>query len=181
VIYSFSSGEKMLYGIVWLVFTIILLVFTLAREHPYRFPRFIAFESILSLIFLNYQNWFVAPFSFIQIISWLCLVVSLYLVIHAFYLIKTRGNPAGDFEDTTRLISIGPYRYIRHPLYTSLSLFAFGAFLKEPSWLGAGLTCANVLSVYLTATIEERHNLDRFGEVYKNYTDHTKRFIPFLF
>jgi protein-S-isoprenylcysteine O-methyltransferase Ste14 len=171
----------MFYRVIWLVFTIILLFFTLVREHPYRFPRFIAFESILSLIFLNHQSWFAAPFSFRQIVSWFCLILSIYLVIHAFYLIKTKGNPSGDFEDTTCLITSGPYRYIRHPLYMSLILFAFGAFLKDPSWLGAGLASANFLSVFLTASIEERHNLERFGEEYKNYWSGTKRFIPFLF
>ena len=171
----------MFYLITWFVFTIVLLIFTLSRNHPYRFPRFIAFESILSLIFLNFQGWFREPLSLRQILSWICLVGSIYLVTHAFYLIKTKGYPSGDFEDTTRLIVDGPYRFIRHPLYASLFLFALGAFLKNPSWIGAGLLCANFLAVIKTAAIEEKHNLDRFGEEYMNYMSRTKRFIPYLF
>ena len=167
--------------IIWFVFTIILLGFTLARDHPYRFPRFIAFESILSLIFLNSQRWFREPFSLRQIVSWICLAESIYLAVHAFYLIKTKGYPSGDFEDTTRLVVTGPYRFIRHPLYTSLVLFALGAFLKYPSWIGAGLLCANIMAVNKTASIEESHNLERFGEEYRNYMSLTNRFIPNLF
>ncbi len=48
----------MVYFLAWVIFTIVLLGFTLARPHPYRFPRFLAFESILSLIFLNAEVWF---------------------------------------------------------------------------------------------------------------------------
>ncbi|RLD94399.1 MAG: isoprenylcysteine carboxylmethyltransferase family protein, partial [Bacteroidetes bacterium] len=53
----------MVYFLAWILFTIILLGFTLARSHPYRFSRFLAFESILSLIFLNATVWFLEPFS----------------------------------------------------------------------------------------------------------------------
>ena len=100
---------------------------------------------------------------------------------HGFYLIKTKGKPKGDFEDTTSLITSGPYKFIRHPLYTSLLLFSLGAYLKEPSWLGGALVLTTILGVYLTATIEEKFNQDRFGELYVKYMNQTKKFIPFIF
>ncbi len=171
----------MVYFLAWILFTIILLGFTLARSHPYRFPRFLAFESILSLIFLNAAVWFLNPFSVLQVFSWFCLVGSIFLVGFGFFLIKTKGNPEGDFEDTTTLITSGVYKYIRHPLYTSLVLFSLGVFLKDPSLLGAGLVIINVIGVYLTARIEEGHYLERFGEAYQNYMELTKRFIPKIF
>jgi protein-S-isoprenylcysteine O-methyltransferase Ste14 len=170
-----------MYLLAWTLFTLILLVFTLARPHPYRFPRFLAFESILSLIFLNGGVWFRNPLHFVQIFSWLCLLGSLYLALHGFYLIKSRGRPEGDFEDTTNLITSGPYKFIRHPLYTSLLLFSLGVYLKEPSWLGGGLVLTTMLGVYLTATIEEKYNQERFGELYDEYMNQTKKFIPFIF
>ena len=171
----------MIYFLAWGLFTIVLLGFTLARSHPYRFPRFLAFESILSLIFLNANVWFLDPFSFRQVLSWIFLAGSLYLAGHGFYLIKTKGYPEGDFEDTTRMITTGAYRYIRHPLYTSLFLFSLGAFLKAPSSLGAGLLFTTVLGVFLAARIEEGHNLERFGDAYQEYMEGTKRFIPYIF
>ncbi len=165
----------------WGLFTLLLLGFTLARPHPYRFPRFLAFESILSLIFLNAGVWFFDPFSWQQLLSWFFLVGSLCLAVWGFVLIKTRGVPAGDFEDTTRLITTGLYRYIRHPLYGSLIALAFGAFLKSPSWIGAFLVFATVMGADITARIEERHNLERFGEEYQAYMKKTRRFIPFIY
>jgi protein-S-isoprenylcysteine O-methyltransferase Ste14 len=170
-----------IYLVLWVIFTTSLLVFTLARPHPYRFPRFLAFESILSLIFLNAQTWFLDPFSWRQIFSWAFLVISLTLAATGFFLIKTKGNPVGDFEDTTTLITSGVYRYTRHPLYSSLIAFALGAYLKGPSLIGIGLVLSTILGVYLTARIEENHNLERFGEEYQDYMNKTKRFIPFIF
>ncbi len=171
----------MVYFLAWILFTIILLGFTLARSHPYRFPRFLAFESILSLIFLNATSWFLDPFSIKQVVSWIFLVGSIFLVGQGFFLIKTKGNPEGDFEDTTTLITTGIYKYIRHPLYTSLILFSLGVFLKDPSLLGTGLVFTTVIGVYLTSRIEEGHNLERFGESYQDYMVATKRFIPKIF
>ena len=165
----------------WVIFTLMLLGFTLYRTHPYRFTRFLVFESLLSLIFLNAEVWFQSPFSFLQVISWLCLAGAFLLAVHGFTLIKTKGNPEGDFEDTTTLITTGAYRFIRHPLYASLFLFGLGVFLKDPSWVGAGLVGMTILGIIFTARIEEKHNLERFGEAYQAYLDKTNRFIPFIY
>jgi protein-S-isoprenylcysteine O-methyltransferase Ste14 len=171
----------MIYLIPWLIFSALLLFFTLIRPHPYRFSRFLAFESLISLIFLNAKNWFVKPFSLAQIISWLFLLSSLVIALHGFFLLKTRGNPEGDFEDTTLLIKTGAYRYIRHPLYTSLLLFGWGAFLKDPSVLGGVMVFTLILGVIFTAKIEEKHNMVRFGQEYQDYCQETKRFIPGIY
>ena len=69
----------------WVIFTALLLGFTLARSHPYRFPRFLAFESILSLIFLNARDWFIDPLAWQQLISWFFLAGSLILAGGGFF------------------------------------------------------------------------------------------------
>ena len=171
----------MVYFLTWIFFSILLLVFTLIRPHPYRFTRFLAFENILGLIFLNAESWFVDPFSLRQLFSWFFLAGSIIVVGQGFYLIKTKGNPAGDFEDTTILITSGVFQFIRHPLYSSLLLFGLGAYLKDPSLLGGALLLIVVLGIVLTARIEEKLNLERFGEEYQHYCEKTKRFIPFIY
>lgn len=170
-----------IYLAAWCIFTAILLGFTFSRPHPYRFPRFLAFESILSLVFLNAETWFVDPLSWNQLISWIFLAGSLALAGGGFYLIKTRGNPSRDLEETTTLITTGLYRYIRHPLYGSLMAFSMGIFLKDPSVIGSVLVLSTVLGAVMTARIEEKHNLERFGRDYQVYIETTKRFIPFIY
>jgi protein-S-isoprenylcysteine O-methyltransferase Ste14 len=170
-----------IYLAAWGIFTMLLLGFTLSRPHPYRIPRFLAFESILTLLFLNARVWFLDPLSVHQLLSWLFLAGSLVLAGGGFYLIKTRGNPTGDLEETTTLITTGLYSHIRHPLYGSLIAFGLGAYLKDPSLIGAALVISTFLGAQMTARIEEGHDLERFGSDYQDYMERTKRFIPFIY
>ena len=78
-------------------------------------------------------------------------------------------------------MTTGVFKYIRHPLYCSLLLLAWGAFFKDPSWFGGGLTLAASAFLLATAKVEEAENVHYFGEAYCTYMRRTKRFIPFLF
>lgn len=157
------------------------------RSHG--FYRFFAWEAILALVLLNVGYWFYQPSSLHQIIAWFLLVVSLALVIHGFQLLRMvsksareRSDPSlMDFERTTELVTVGAFRYIRHPLYSSLLFLAWGVFFKHPA--GAGLFLAGVTTLFLTMTarIEEAENIAFFGTVYESYMRQTRMFIPFLF
>ena len=149
------------------------------RSHG--FFRFFAFESLLVLILLNLGHWFSDPFSAIPIVSWLLLLTSLILAAHGFYLLRVIGRPKEGIEDTTIVVTAGAYRVIRHPLYSSLLLFAWGAFLKDPSLPGVILALAASAFLVVTARVEEAENLDKFGAEYAAYMKTTKMFIPFLF
>lgn len=145
------------------------------------FYRFFAFESIMGLVFINSLWWFEAPFSFRQIISWIFLSGSLFLALNGFTLLHKRGRPMKGIETTTNLVKQGAYRYIRHPLYASLLLFAWGFLLKSISLLSTSLVLVASICLYITAKIEEEENLDRFGEDYADYMRNTRMFIPYLF
>ena len=107
-------------------------------------------------------------------------MASLVLAIHGFVLLRKVGMPAGGIEQTTRLVTEGAYRYIRHPLYASLILFAAGTFLKRISLLGFVILAAAVGCLYATARTEERENRAKFGQQYLQYMRHTRMFIPHL-
>ena len=89
--------------------------------------------------------------------------------------------PLVAFEKTTTLITSGAYRYIRHPLYSSLLFLAWGIYFKDPSGLGGLLALAATLFLVATARVEEAENLAFFGEQYREYMGRTKMFVPFLF
>jgi len=165
---------------VFIIITAFLLVFTLRRRHGHRFYRFFAFESLLGIVLMNAPDWFREPYSPTHLVSWGFLACSLLLAIHGFTLLKRMGAPEGDFESTTRLITAGAYRYIRHPLYCTLLLGGVGAFLKRPTWVGLWILGILAGFLYATARIEERGNVERFGESYREYMKRTKMFIPYL-
>jgi protein-S-isoprenylcysteine O-methyltransferase Ste14 len=146
--------------------------------------------AILGLVFLNLPAWFHEPFSLLQIISWVILAGSLVLVIDGTRRLRQEGvrddriREEGHLlgmERTTELIRTGAYRYVRHPMYGSLLLLAWGALLKEPSWTGTALVVAATGFLLATAIAEETENIRYFGEPYRTYMRETKRFIPFLF
>jgi protein-S-isoprenylcysteine O-methyltransferase Ste14 len=145
------------------------------------FYRFFAFEAILGLVMVNAEHWFSDPFSARQVISWLLLGSSLVLALHGFRLLRTLGKPDGPVESTTQVVRTGAYRYIRHPLYGSLLLGAWGAFLKDPSPVGALLGLLATGFLVATAKVEEGENLVKFGDEYASYMRETRMFSPFLF
>ena len=170
----------------WVIFAIVSAGIVFLSWKPLRKPRshgffrFFAFELILVLVLLNVKHWLCEPFSVLQVISWLLLLSSLALAVHGFYLLRMSGKPAAGIENTTVLVKWGAYRYIRHPLYSSLLLFGWGVFLKDPSLYSAITVLVACALLIATARVEEAENLQKFGAEYANYMKTTKMFIPFF-
>lgn len=154
----------------------------LSDPRSHGFFRFFTFESILALILLNVGGWFQNPFSAHQIVSWVLLCASLFRALHGFYLLSKIGKAKiYNIEATTALVMVGAYRYIRHPLYSSLLFMGWGVFFKDPSFFGIILVLAASAFVTITAKVEEKENLRKFGADYAEYMKRTKMFIPFFF
>jgi protein-S-isoprenylcysteine O-methyltransferase Ste14 len=153
----------------------------LTNPRVHGFYRFFSFEAIFALILLNIDVWFDDPLAISQIISWLLLTASAVLVVWGVYLLKKVGMPEGEFENTTQLVNIGIYKYIRHPLYSSLLFLAWGVFLKHVSLPSGVLVSAATIFLLATAKVEEKENLEKFGVEYESYIKITRMFIPFLF
>lgn len=78
------------------------------------------------------------------------------------------------------LVTTGPYRYIRHPLYTAGIAFFLSLALLTASWFM--LAAIGLTSIALFARIpkEESRLLERFGPEYEAYRRRTGRFLPKL-
>lgn len=163
---------------------------SLSDLRAHGFYRFFAFELLCVLILLNVPVWFRDPLSARQLVSWFLGAASIGLAIEGFRLLRIVGRPAPTaalstnlpFESTTTLVTIGSYRFIRHPLYASLLALVWCAYLKNPFAIG-GIVLALSASGFLiaTAVTEEKENLASFGAAYAAYMKRTRRFIPFLF
>ena len=157
------------------------------RSHG--FYRTFAWEAIIILILLNLEDWFRDPFTWHQVISWFLLLICLFPLIAGVHSLRSIGEPDAQrnevhligIEKTTALVTRGAYRYIRHPIYSSLFIGAWGVFFKVPSWPGGLLALASSLFLVATAKAEESENIRYFGPAYVEYRKRTKMFIPFLF
>jgi protein-S-isoprenylcysteine O-methyltransferase Ste14 len=176
---------------VFILFSVLLLYISrkslrVVRSHG--FYRFFAWEAMLALLLINIGKWFIDPLSAWQIASWISLLASLILLINGGVLLLKVGKPDKryrddtllDFEKTSVLVTSGIYRYIRHPLYGSLLFFAWGMFLKDVSWLPAGLVALATIFLFATAKADEIECIRFFGSSYEEYMTRTKMFVPFL-
>ena len=177
--------------LLFIVFSIPILFFSLrslGNRFAHGFYRFFAWEAMLALCLLNYRFWFQDPFSPHQLLAWLLLIISLFLVIHGFLLLKRIGRPTGlpqkatnlAFENTTVLVTVGVYRFIRHPLYSSLLFLNWGIFFKHIDLTALVLALAASIMIVATARIEEQENKITFGDAYTVYMKHSKMFIPYI-
>jgi len=78
-----------------------------------------------------------------------------------------------------QLITHGPYRYIRHPMYTSLLLFAVTAVIIIDGWWAWFNWLSLLLVLVFKAAIEEGYLTKHFAG-YAEYSKRTKRFLPWV-
>lgn len=183
----FSFGRIALFVVLTLLF---LFISRKALRNPrcHGFYRFFAFEGILFLVLLNHPFWFVDVYAAHQLISWLLLSASIVFVCQGLYMLrKVGGSEAREdapenfaFENTATLVTAGIYRYIRHPMYSSLLLLNWGAFFKHFSLLGLVAAALTTVVLVIAGTIEEKENLAFFGPSYLEYRKKTKMFLPFV-
>jgi len=77
------------------------------------------------------------------------------------------------------LVTSGPYRFIRHPIYSGLLLGLIGTALAT-NFLGLIIVVILGAYFYYAATVEERNLVVAFPSAYPAYREHTKKLIPFL-
>jgi protein-S-isoprenylcysteine O-methyltransferase Ste14 len=179
------------YGHTFVVVSSVLLYMSraaLRRPRSHGFYRFFAWECILGLIWINLPVWGADPLGPQQALALALLATSVWLPLHAFRLLRRLGHPSDarqdetliGFEKTSRLVTAGAFRYIRHPMYTALICLVWGIFLQQFTWLGLGLAILATVLLVVTAFREEQECLAHFGAAYHDYMRRTRRFVPFV-
>lgn len=77
------------------------------------------------------------------------------------------------------LVTSGPYRYIRHPIYTGILLGVLGTAIVINLYYLIALAVLTGYFVF-SATVEERNMTGAFPQQYPDYKAHTKMLIPFV-
>ncbi len=84
--------------------------------------------------------------------------------------------------DRDTLVTTGPYRLVRHPIYLGLALLVAGGALAFGSWPALVIVlCGIVPSFAWRARTEEKLLSRTLGERYADYRQRTKMFVPYLF
>lgn len=78
------------------------------------------------------------------------------------------------------LVTTGPYRYMRHPIYAAILLFLWTGIATNWSWKSAALGLVATAMLFLRMFFEETLVRQRYPE-YEAYARRTKRVVPFIF
>ena len=102
------------------------------------------------------------------------------LAIWSRYLLGRNWSATVQLKQEHELITSGPYRLIRHPLYTGLLVLFIGNAIMVGDWRGLLAVAIMFVSFWFKLRLEERWLLQHFGNTYSAYQRRTKMLVPVL-
>lgn len=106
-------------------------------------------------------------------------VIALGLMLWARFTFGMRSFHAAANTTTGRLVTTGPYRLLRHPIYAAIIYFFIGSFIAYP-FLETFITVILIaIALFVRMLMEEKSLLVTYPE-YAAYMKRTKRIIPFV-
>jgi protein-S-isoprenylcysteine O-methyltransferase Ste14 len=106
-------------------------------------------------------------------------VIAVALMIWARVTFGLRSFHAAANPTEGGLVTRGPYRWIRHPIYSAILIFTWAGALSHVSMVGLGLGVVATLAVGIRIAAEERLLIERYPE-YADYAARTRRIVPFV-
>lgn len=118
-----------------------------------------------------------------NVVAWLAIplwLVGSLIVLWSFwdFTFKGRGTPVPT-DPPKELVTTGPYRYVRNPIYVGVMLIFLGHFLWFGYWaLLIYSVCAWIGVDFFVVFYEEPTLKKKFGTVYEEYLRNVPRWIP---
>lgn len=105
----------------------------------------------------------------------------LFVGITAIYVMRvSKLHITPDVDKKAKLVTNGPYQYIRHPMYTAVLLVCFGLLLTNITLFSSALFALLTIDLIVKLFYEERL-LGAYFHNYEAYKKNTFRIIPYVF
>jgi protein-S-isoprenylcysteine O-methyltransferase Ste14 len=170
-------------GIAWGVFALYWLLAALGAKHgsrpgKLRLPLLLVAIGVVLLRVFKVHTVAAHALS-LQVVGVILLAAGLGLAVWArIYLGRNWGMPMTK-KDEPELVTSGPYRFVRHPIYSGLLLAILGTALATSLYWLIALGAVAIYFGY-SAKVEERLMTSSFPAVYPSYMAKTKMLIPFV-
>jgi protein-S-isoprenylcysteine O-methyltransferase Ste14 len=143
------------------------------------FGLFLWFSPWVYLINPQWMAW--SKMGLPDVLRWLGVLYGVLTVLGIYWLFSNIGSGITPTSATRRqhtLVTSGPYRWVRHPLYTAgTSLFiAFG--LMADNWFIILLGILAFIAMAIRTPQEEANLIEKFGDEYRDYMKRTGAFLP---
>ena len=76
------------------------------------------------------------------------------------------------------LVRAGPYRFVRHPIYTGILLGLAGSAIARDEWRGIFAVLIGYAALWRKLKLEERWMIERFGDAYRQFQAEVPALIP---
>ncbi len=138
------------------------------------------YGSILAyLIYPPVMGW--AQINLPEPVRWIAIGVMAALVPLFYWLFSSLGKnitPTVAIRKEHSLVTNGPYRWIRHPLYTFGTIFILAIATAAANWFIAGVGILTFIPLAKRTPLEEKRLLETFGQEYQDYMEKTGRYLP---
>jgi protein-S-isoprenylcysteine O-methyltransferase Ste14 len=168
---------------VWAVFWICWLIAAVGAKQSVRTSRFrrpglvLLVGVVLLRVFRTGTLAVNTPI--LQVLGLILFAAGLGLAVWArIYLGRNWGMPMTERAEP-ELVTSGPYRFVRHPIYSGLLLALLGTALATNLYWLIALVLLSAYFIY-SATVEERLLTTTFPADYASYKAHSKMLIPFV-
>ena len=136
----------------------------------------------LIAIFLGLVLHFAWPIRFIpnlaRLFGGLIAVLAAALFIWSIKTFRSAGTPVPGNRPATTIVTVGPYRFSRNPIYLAFSLFQAGIALGvDDAWILFTLLPAIAVISFVVIPREESYLKARFGEEYAAYNASVRRWL----
>jgi protein-S-isoprenylcysteine O-methyltransferase Ste14 len=104
----------------------------------------------------------------------------LFLGLYSIIIMKFNFNIAPDLKSGAIFIKRGPYKFIRHPMYTSVIIIILSLLINYFSIIRFVLFIVLITVLILKSNYEEKILKEEFKE-YSSYIFKTKKFLPYIY
>ena len=120
----------------------------------------------------------ILPTTLARGIGVVCVLVSLPLALATLRVLSRARTPVDPMKPTTALVTEGPFRYSRNPIYVALTLLYVGvALLINALWILLLVVPAVLVLRYGVIAREEAYLTRKFGDAYRQYTAQVRRWL----
>jgi protein-S-isoprenylcysteine O-methyltransferase Ste14 len=136
------------------------------------------------LVYLINPHWMVwSKIGLPEWVRWLGVGIGILCSLGVYWLFSSIGNgitPTSATRQQHALVTNGPYRWVRHPLYTVGSSLFIALGMIADNWFVAGLGILTFILMAVRTPNEEANLIEKFGDEYREYMKRTGRFLPKL-
>lgn len=114
-------------------------------------------------------------------VRWLGFVIGALCVLGIYWLFSSIGSgitPTSATRKQHSLVTSGPYRWVRHPLYTIASTLFVAFGMMADIWFIAALGMLTFVLMAIRTPKEEANLIEKFGDEYRDYMKRTGAFLP---